>query len=120
MLLTLDGRRFFLPVDQTVKLAPVPQITRVPGAARELLGLALCEGLIVPVLEVGMGRDVMVVCLHQGEPIGLVGAVEIQTGLFRVGEAGGVLVAGELVPPLDLGEICGQVQAGAWGASWGG
>ena len=120
LLLTVDGRRFFLRAELTVKLATPPQIARLPGAPRALLGLALSEGAILPVVDVGVHRDVMIVCAYRGEQFGLVGATELRSGVFPAGEGAGVLVEGEPVPPLDLEELYNSIHAVTWAASWGG
>jgi len=116
----VKGRRFFLAADVALRLAPQPQITRFPGAPPGLLGLALSDGVTLPVVEIGPAREAMIVCLYRGEPIGLLGAEEVTTGMFAAGDAGGVLASGEAVPPLDLEEICGRIHVVTWGASWGG
>ncbi len=121
LLLTVDGRRFFLRAELTVRVAPPPPIARLPGAPRALLGLALSDGVILPVIEVGVDRDVMVVCVYRGEQLGLVGATGLQSGMFPPGEGAGVTVDGEPVPPLDSSrKLITRIHPVTWGASWGG
>jgi len=114
------ARSFFLSADVAIKLAPRPQIVRLPGAPPSLLGLALSDGAVVPLLEVGPDRATMILCLYRGEPVGLVGAEDIRSGVFPAAEAGGVQVDGASVPPLDLEEMYARVHAVTWGSAWGG
>jgi hypothetical protein len=113
-------RSFFLGADVAIKLAPRPQIARLPGAPPGLLGLALSEGAVVPLFELGPDRATMILCVHRGEPLGLVGAEDIQSGVFPADESGGVKVDGASVPPLDLEEMYARVHAVTWGTGWGG
>jgi hypothetical protein len=113
-------RSFFLSADVAIKLAPRPQIARLPGAPPGLLGLALSDGAILPLLEVGPDRTTMILCLYRGEQLGLVGAEEIRSGVFPADDAGAVRVDGVRVPPFDLEEMYARVHAVSWGTSWGG
>ena len=116
----VEGRPLFLGADLAVKLTPRPQIARLPGAPPGLLGLALSEGAILPLLELGPVRATMIICVHRGEPVGLLGAEEIQSGVFPAADAGAVIAFGKTVPPLDLEELYARVHTATWGASWGG
>lgn len=113
-------RSFFLSADVAIKLAPRPQIARLPGAPPGLLGLALSDGAILPLLEVGPDRTTMILCLYRGEQLGLVGAEDIRSGVFPADDAGAVRVDGVRVPPFDLEEMYARVHAVSWGTSWGG
>ena len=113
------ARSYFLSADVAIKLAPRPQIVRLPGAPPTLLGLALSDGAVVPLLELGPDRATMILCLYRGEPVGLVGAEEIRSGVFPAAEAGGVRVDGATIPPLDLEEMYARVHAVTWGRAWG-
>ncbi len=115
----VPSRRLFLPAEVAIKVAPRPQIARFPGAPAGLLGLALVDGMIVPVLELGPDHDAMIVCVHGGEPLGLLGAADITSGMFEARDAG-VVVRGEAVPPLDVDEIYTRVRGVTWGATWAG
>ena len=109
----------FLPADVAIQVAPRPQIARIPGAPPGLLGLALTEGVILPVIELGGEPGPMIVCVHRGEQLGLVGVVDVESGMFPAGEGAGVLFRGELVRTLDLEEIYARVHVVRWGAGWG-
>jgi len=115
---------FFLPASAAVRVAPNPRVTPVPGGSPDLVGVAMHEGTIVPVVSLGPARAEMVVCQHAGEAVGLVGANVVRTGVFDVpAEAPeNVDYEGTSVPPLDVAAVYARVQAGArpgrWGASY--
>ena len=114
------GRRVFLSAEFAVRVAPCPQVARLPGAPPGLLGLALSEGVILPIIELGVPRSAMIVCAHRGEEIGLVGLEDIASGMFPSDGALGVIASGEAVPPLDIESIYTRVHAVSWGANWSG
>jgi len=116
----VEGRTFFLSAEHARKLAPRPQIARLPGAAPSLLGLVLEDGGILPVVELGPERATMIVCVHRGEQLGLLGAVGIRSGVFPADPSGGVTVDGKVIPALDLAGLYARLHAATWGASWGG
>lgn len=114
-----DGALAFLPASVAVKVAPLPRITRVAGAPFELLGIALHEGEIMPVISIGNARKEMVVCTQAGELLGLVGGTVLGTGMFEA-EGDGVTVKGAPAPLLDVAALYARVQEGAWAGKWGG
>jgi len=119
----VHGRPLFLPAELALKVVPRPQIARVPGAPPGLLGLALSDGVILPVLELGAGSSVasaMIVCVHGSEQLGLVGVTDIVSGMFPASGADGVIASDTVVPALDLEEIYARVHPVTWGAGWGG
>ena len=82
--------RYFLPATTASKVLPMPAVARVPGAPVDLVGVALVEGEMVPVVDLGVSdappsrRAVtqarphtahrpMLVCTCLGERLGLVG-----------------------------------------------
>jgi len=115
----VDARRSFLSAERALRVAPRPPVARIPGAPAGLLGLAITDGVILPVIELGPAEGAMIVCAHRGEQLGLVGAVDIQSGVFPASEAAGVLFEGELVRELDLEELYVRVHVVSWGATWG-
>jgi hypothetical protein len=121
LLLRIDGALRFVSSDIALRVAPPPRVTPVPGAPPELLGIALHEGAIVPVVAVGSEIGKMIVCQHAGELLGVVGAEILASGLFDVaiGRGGMVEHEGENVEPLDLAAIYGRVQSGARPGRWG-
>lgn len=52
-----SGELYFLPASVAVKVVPVPEIARVPGAPAELEGVALVDGQIVPVVAASGARE---------------------------------------------------------------
>ena len=118
LVFTVLGQRAFLSTEVALRLAPRPQVATIPGSPAVLLGLTLSDGVILPVLEVGPDRGAMIVCVHRGEPLGLLGATEIRSGMFVAHGDAGVLEGDTKVPPFDVEAICGLVQAVTWGATW--
>jgi len=111
----------FLPASVAVRVAPSPRITSVPGGPAELVGIAVHEGMVVPVIAVGDARDEMVVCQHAGELLGIVGGRVVQSGTFDVvaGHPELVQVDAASVRPLDVGTLYARVQTGARSGRWG-
>ncbi len=97
---------------EAVRISSSPKVTPVPGGPPLLLGVTLHDGAIVPVLSIGRARAEMIVCQHAGEVMGLVGGEIVRVGTFDASE-GGVEVAGQPVPDLDLPSIYAQIQASA-------
>jgi len=116
----VQGRPSFLAADVALRVAPRAQVVRVPGAPAGLLGLALSDGVILPVIELSPEPGAMIVCLFGGEAVGLVGATDIVSGMFPASGAEGVLFQASEVPALDLADIYARVHAVTWGAGWGG
>jgi purine-binding chemotaxis protein CheW len=111
----------FVPAASALKLSPFPQITRVPGGPDGLLGVALHEGEIIPVVEIGPERDAMLVCTYAGSLIGLVGGRVTETGMFELLEEDGAVRYGdEKATPLDLAAVCAKLSSPSWGGSWAG
>jgi len=102
----------FLPASCVVRVASTPPVTSVPGGSPELLGIALHEGSILPVLAIGPARREMIVCEHAGELIGLVGIEVVRAGLFEVapGQADAVEHEGQVARPVDLTALYDTVQ----------
>jgi hypothetical protein len=120
LLMRLDGTLVFLPADVVGHVAPMPQMTRIPGAPEELLGIALHKDELVPVIAIGAARESMVICNHMGEHVGLVGGAIIGTGVFDVSGDSDVMFAGERAVAFDLGSVYARVHAGRWRGRWGG
>jgi hypothetical protein len=121
ILIRVDGTLVYLPPAVALKLAPVPQIARVPGAPRELRGIALHGGEILPILAVGSARESMVVCTYAGALLGIVGGHVVGTGMFDVAEDGvSASHEGETAVAFDLAGLCEQMQTDSWGGHWHG
>ena len=114
LVLRVDGELRFVPATVAVSVAPAVRVTAVPGAPPDLLGIAMHEGAVVPVVAIGAARGEMVVCQHAGELIGLVGGEVVRTGRFEsvADRADVVLVDGERVRLLDLTAVYARVQTG--------
>ncbi len=118
-LLVHDGTTLrFLPAGVTVRVAPLPNVARVPGAPAELLGIALLDGAILPLVTLQaceVDARSVIVCTHLGEEIGLVGLEVIKTGYFEAHEDGvSVRHEGQSARPVDLATIYARLQSGPW------
>jgi hypothetical protein len=110
-----ENRLYFVPAHAAERVVPVPQVARVPGAHPDLVGIALVDGTILPVVAIGSGRGGMLVVSYMGEPIGLVGADVLATGTFEAaGDGASVRHDGRFAKPLDLTAIYAHLQAGSW------
>ncbi len=116
LLLRVDGALMFVPASIAATVTTGARITRVAGAPDELLGIVLHEGHVVPVVAIGrhdvalgLPSGTMVVCSYLGEPIALVGAEVVQSGLTEV----------EGATPIDFPSIYARIQAGGWSTRWG-
>ncbi len=114
LVLRVDGELRFLPAALAARVAPAPRITAVPGAPPDLLGIAMHEGTIVPVVAIGSARAEMVVCQHAGELVGLLGGEVVRAGRFEAveGRADLVQVDDERARQLDVGALYARVQTG--------
>ncbi len=114
LILRASGELRFLPAALAARIAPAPRVTAVPGAPPDLLGIAMHEGTIVPVVAIGLARAEMVVCQHAGELVGLLGGEVVRAGRFESveGRADLVRVDGELARQLDVGALYARVQTG--------
>lgn len=98
------GELVFLPASIAMKVMPMPEIASVPGGPSELRGVALVDGNMIPVIDLGdpvssrlppissRTREAggfpgmvgaMLVCVVLGEAVGLVGIEIVETGRFE-------------------------------------
>ena len=121
LLLRVDGDLRFAPAAVALRVVAPPRITSIPGAPAALLGVALHDGVVVPVVAIGPARGDMVVCQHAGELVGLVGGEVVRTGLFdrAAGSPDRIEHEGRGVEPLDVGAIYAQVQSRVRPVRWG-
>ncbi len=82
LLLRVNGELQSLSTSVVVRVVALPPVTAVPGSPPDLLGIALHEGVIVPVIAIGPTRDALVICEHAGELVGLVGGEVVEAGTF--------------------------------------
>lgn len=120
VLLRLDGALWFVPASVALSLAPAPQVARVPGAPPTLLGIALQDGEVLPVIALGPVHHAMIVCSYLGEKIGLVGGEIVGTGLFPVDAdaVDAVRFGDERARSLDVASIYARVQGEGWAGRW--
>jgi hypothetical protein len=120
VLLRLDGALHFVPASVALAITSAPQITRVPGAPEALLGAALHDGEVVPVIALGTAHEAMLVCSYLGEKVGLVGAHIEGTGLYDVDPAvpEAVRVCGQTARTLDLAAVYARIQGEGWAGRW--
>jgi chemotaxis signal transduction protein len=126
VLVRLDGVLHFVPASVAVAITPAPPIARVPGAPEGLLGAALHDGDVVPVIAVGSvsvdpsARDSMLVCSYLGEKVGLLGAAIVATGLYDVDPAtpDAVRHGAETARALDLASVYARVKGEGWAGRW--
>lgn len=97
LLLTTDRGRRFLPAFLVDRVVPMPRLSSVPGAR---VKLALVKGRVISVLELGPPSSHLVVCLVNGEPVGLSGLNVERSGFFEA-RAEGVEVDGDIVTAFD-------------------
>jgi hypothetical protein len=120
VLMRLDGVLHFVPASVALAITTVPEIARVPGAPEGLLGAALHDGEVVPVIAIGAARESMLVCSYLGEKVGLLGAAIVATGLYDVDPAAADTVrhGGETARTLDLAALYARVQGEGWAGRW--
>jgi hypothetical protein len=119
----------FVPADVAARLVSLSSLTPVPGARPPALGIALAEGAVVTVLEVGRGvaqgdpdgdewpvpgADRALLCRVGGLDLALTGGVVLATGVFDATSQGGVFWRGEPVPALDVAALYAQAEAASW------
>ena len=122
---------FFLPATIACKVLPMPGVARVPGAPQELVGVALVEGEMVPVVAVGdlearehrrptandrarADNRPMLVCSYLGERVGLVGLEIVATGTFDAPDPESVVHGGVPARLFDVGAVVGRLREGRW------
>jgi hypothetical protein len=119
VLLRVEGALVYVSAAETLKLAPIPIITRVPGAPEGLLGVALHEGEILPVVEIGTRRESMLVCVHAGARLGIVGGSVVEVGMFEATTDGtSVQHGGETATLLDVTALSAKASSPSWGERW--
>lgn len=120
IVLRIEGELRFVPAAVAMRVGPIPRVTAVPGAPAELVGIAMHEGVVVPVVAVGSARKDLVVCQHAGELVGIVGGEVERTGMFDVvaDRPDLVEVDGARVRPLDVGAAYARVQSSARRHVW--
>lgn len=122
--------RYFLPATTASKVLPMPGVARVPGAPADLVGVALVEGEMVAVVDVGgdappsrravtaarprADNRPMLVCTWLGERVGLVGLELLATGAFETNEDDTVVHEGIAASLFDVAAVIERLRAGRW------
>jgi hypothetical protein len=125
----------FIPASVAARLTALTCLIDVPGARPPARGLALADGEVVTVLEVGKppdagviaprylpdqewpvpGSDRAVLCLIGGVRVALIGGLVVATGVFDAqSDGGGVLWRGEPVPTLDVRALYARAETAIW------
>lgn len=122
---------FFLPATIANKVLPMPGVARVPGAPEDLVGVALVEGEMVPVVAIGpletrgsrrptssdrprADNRPMLVCTYLGDRIGLVGLEIVATGQFDADGPESVVHDGIPAELFDVGAVASRLREGRW------
>lgn len=132
---------YFLPATIASKVLPMPGVARVPGAPAELVGVALVEGGMIPVVAIGdldgrasrrppaarsredgagsaarprADNRPMLVCTYLGERVGLVGLEIVATGRFDSSDPASIEHAGVRAAPFDVGAVFGRLREHRW------
>ena len=71
----------FLPSSVALRVVPMPELTVVPGAPRQVLGAALYEGDVVLVLAAGSATSDCLICRMDDSLIGLGGVRVVRSGV---------------------------------------
>ncbi len=77
-----QGERF-LSSSVALRVVPMPELTTVPGAPREVLGVALHEGEVILVLSAGQRTAELLVCRIDDSLVGLAGLQIRRVGVAR-------------------------------------
>src|SRR4051794_4255322 len=122
---------YFLPATIASKVLPMPGIARVPGAPDELVGVALVEGEMVPVVAIGdldargsrrpppndrprADNRPMLLCSFLGERVGLVGLTILATGRFESSDGDTISHEGTAAIAFDVGAVFGRLREHRW------
>ena len=131
VLFRVAGQLHFLPATIASKVLPMPVMARVPGAPAELVGVALVEGEMVPVVAIGdlerrgsrrpksterprADNRPMLVCTYLGERVGLVGLEIVATGRFDSIHADQIEHEGVRAELFDVGAVFSSLREGRW------
>lgn len=125
----------FVSASVASRLTPLTCVIDVPGARPPVRGLALADGEVITVLELGQrapadatpppylaaaewpvpGSDRALLCVLGGVRVALTGATVVATGVFEpLDGGGGVLWRGEPVPTLDVRALYARAEAAIW------
>ena len=100
LVVRVRSERRFLPAILVQNVVPTPRLSKVPGSA---LRLALVQGRVLPVVELGPPGGELVVCHNEGETVALAG-LEVEKSGFFPAAGDGVLVEDQPVSPFDIAQ----------------
>ncbi len=111
-----DGGLLFVPAAVALKFVAMPKVLAVPDAPPGLLGVALIDGTVIPVVTMGGSRDTMLVCTYLGEPIGIVGHTVVASGTFEPAheQPGSVRCKAGIAKTMDLSSVAASLSKNAW------
>lgn len=109
LLVRRRGTRAFVPAAVARQIVFEPRVSKVPGAA---LGMALVNGRVIGVLELGPSTGALLVCELDGQWLGCAG-LELDRAGFFAKTPEGVWDSGELVPDLGLPRLVRDVTEGS-------
>lgn len=111
-----DTGLFFVPASVALKFVAMPSLLSVPDAPAGLLGVALIDGTVIPVVTLGRARDTMLVCTYLGEPIGIVGHLVVASGTFEAAPdvPGSVRCKAGIARTIDLSQLAASLSKNAW------
>lgn len=127
----------FIPASVAARLTALTCVIDVPGAKPPVRGLALADGEVVTVLEIGKrapasagapapryrpgdewpvpGSDRAVLCLLGSVRVALIGGTVVATGVFETQpDGGGVLWRGAPVATLDVRALYARAETAIW------
>jgi len=110
-----DAGLLFVPASVALKFVAMPKVLSVPDPPPSLVGVALIDGTVIPVVAVGPSRDTMLVCTYLGEPIGLVGHSVVASGTFEPADVpGSVRCKAGIAKTIDLSAVAASLSKNAW------
>lgn len=129
-----SARLGFVPAEVALGLVSLGATTEVPGARPPARGIALADGEVVTVLELGPpprgeasgpwephedwpvpGSDRALLCAIGGQKVALVGGRVLSTGVFeRAPGEDDVLFRGQVVATLDVRALYAQAETAIW------
>ncbi len=111
-----DYGLLFVPASVAIKFVAMPKVLSVPDAPPGLLGVALIDGTVIPVVALGPARDAMLVCTYLGEPIGIVGHAVVASGTFEPAQdlPGSVQCRAGIAKTMDLSSLAASLSKNAW------
>jgi chemotaxis signal transduction protein len=131
VLFRVADQLYFLPATIASKVLPMPGVAHVPGAPAELVGVALVEGEMVPVVAIGdldargsrrppapdrprADNRPMLVCSYLGERVGLVGLEIVATGRFESPDPETIEHGGVRAALFDVGAVVSRLREHRW------